>query len=118
MPEGAEVLFEGEADESPDLPAGDVIVRIRSRRKEGGFVRKESNLYWQETLTVAEVSRFCVLLANNSLTLASPYRPFSASSGQSSVWTATKLCSHAPVSLNQVRVISSLRLLHLCSREP
>ncbi|ORY72570.1 hypothetical protein BCR35DRAFT_282007 [Leucosporidium creatinivorum] len=54
MPEGAEVLFEGEADESPDLPAGDVIVRVRSRRKEGGFVRKESNLYWQETLTVAE----------------------------------------------------------------
>jgi hypothetical protein len=67
MPEGAEVLFEGEADESPDLPAGDVIVRIRSRRKEGGFVRKEGNLYWQETLTVAEVSRVSLELSTGSL---------------------------------------------------
>lgn len=59
LPEGAEVLFEGEADESPELPAGDVIVRVRSRRKQGGFVRKEANLYWKETLSVAEVSRAC-----------------------------------------------------------
>lgn len=55
MPEGAEVTFEGEADESPDLPAGDVIVRVRSRKERGGFVRKESNLYWKEVLSVAEV---------------------------------------------------------------
>lgn len=68
MPEGAEVLFEGEADESPDLPAGDVIVRIRSRRKGGGFVRKESNLYWQETLTVAEVSLFLSSICSCVLT--------------------------------------------------
>ena len=56
MPEGAEVVFEGEADESPDLAAGDVVVRIRSKRRQGGFVRKESNLLWKETLSVAEVS--------------------------------------------------------------
>lgn len=55
MPEGAEVLFEGEADESPDWAAGDVIVRVRSKRKQGGFVRKESNLYWKEPISVAEV---------------------------------------------------------------
>lgn len=58
MPEGAEVTFEGEADESPDLPAGDVIVRVRSRREQGGFIRKESNLYWKETISVAEVRQW------------------------------------------------------------
>ncbi|KAK4703615.1 hypothetical protein P7C70_g2601, partial [Phenoliferia sp. Uapishka_3] len=54
MPEGAEVAFEGEADESPDFAPGDVIVRVKSKRKAGGFVRKESNLYWKEPLSVAE----------------------------------------------------------------
>ncbi|GAA6037122.1 hypothetical protein JCM8097_008746 [Rhodosporidiobolus ruineniae] len=54
MPEGAETVFEGWADESPDWVAGDVIVRVRSKREQGGFVRKESNLYWKEPLSVAE----------------------------------------------------------------
>ncbi|SCZ97656.1 BZ3500_MvSof-1268-A1-R1_Chr4-3g07341 [Microbotryum saponariae] len=54
MPEGSEVVFEGEADESPDIAAGDVIVRVRSKRKAGGFVRKDSNLYWKEPLSLAE----------------------------------------------------------------
>ncbi|KAM0747534.1 DnaJ-domain-containing protein [Meredithblackwellia eburnea MCA 4105] len=54
MPEGAEAVFEGEADESPDFAPGDVIVRVKSKRKAGGFVRKESNLYWKEPLSVAE----------------------------------------------------------------
>lgn len=54
MPEGAEVVFPGEADESPDFAAGDVVVRVRSRKVAGGFVRKEANLYWRETLSVAE----------------------------------------------------------------
>ncbi|GAA5848552.1 hypothetical protein JCM8547_004549 [Rhodosporidiobolus lusitaniae] len=54
MPEGAEVVFEGEADESPDWVAGDIIVRVRSKREKGGFVRKESNLYWKEPISVAE----------------------------------------------------------------
>ncbi|GAA5989209.1 hypothetical protein JCM10908_001209 [Rhodotorula pacifica] len=54
MPEGAEIVFEGEADESPELEAGDVIVRVRSKKVKGGFVRKESNLYWKEPISVAE----------------------------------------------------------------
>ncbi|TNY23623.1 DnaJ-domain-containing protein [Rhodotorula diobovata] len=54
MPEGAEVVFEGEADESPDWIAGDVIVRVKSKKVKGGFVRKESNLYWKEPISVAE----------------------------------------------------------------
>ncbi|SCV69125.1 BQ2448_2145 [Microbotryum intermedium] len=54
MPEGSEVVFEGEADESPDIAAGDVIVRVRSKRKLGGFVRKDWNLYWKEPLSLAE----------------------------------------------------------------
>ena len=55
MPEGAEVVFEGEADESPDWVAGDVIVRVKSKKVKGGFARKESNLYWKEPISVAEV---------------------------------------------------------------
>ncbi|GAA5951871.1 hypothetical protein JCM8115_005262 [Rhodotorula mucilaginosa] len=54
MPEGEEIVFEGEADESPDLEAGDVIVRVRSKKEKGGFVRKDSNLYWKEPISVAE----------------------------------------------------------------
>lgn len=55
MPEGAEIVFEGEADETPDYEAGDVIVRVRSKKTQGGFVRKDSNLYWKEPISVAEV---------------------------------------------------------------
>ena len=55
MPEGEEIVFEGEADESPDLEAGDVIVRVRSKKEKGGFVRKDSNLHWKEPISVAEV---------------------------------------------------------------
>ncbi|GAA5996166.1 uncharacterized protein JCM10292_007434 [Rhodotorula paludigena] len=54
MPEGAEIVFEGEADESPDWVAGDVIMRVRSKKERGGFVRKESNLYWKEPISVSE----------------------------------------------------------------
>jgi DnaJ-related protein SCJ1 len=55
MPEGHEVVFEGESDESPDWEAGDVILRIRSRKNKGGWRRKESSLYWRETIGVDEV---------------------------------------------------------------
>ncbi|GAA6009049.1 hypothetical protein JCM10207_004077 [Rhodosporidiobolus poonsookiae] len=54
LPEGAEIVFEGEADENPDWVAGDVIVRVRSKKEQGGFVRKEQNLYWKEPISVAE----------------------------------------------------------------
>jgi len=55
MPEGHEVVFEGEGDESPDWEAGDVVLRVRSRRNKGGWRRKESSLYWRETIGVDEV---------------------------------------------------------------
>lgn len=54
MPEGHEVVFEGEGDESPDWEAGDVVLRVRSRREKGGWRRKESSLYWKETIGVDE----------------------------------------------------------------
>lgn len=53
-PEGHEVVFEGEADESPDWEPGDVVLRVRSRKDQGGFRRKESSLYWTETVGVDE----------------------------------------------------------------
>ncbi|KAI0649090.1 DnaJ-domain-containing protein [Trametes meyenii] len=53
-PEGHEVVFEGEADESPDWEPGDVVLRIRSRKERGGWRRKESGLYWKETIGVEE----------------------------------------------------------------
>jgi DnaJ-related protein SCJ1 len=55
MPEGHEVVFEGEADESPDWEPGDVVLRVRGRKDEGGFKRKETSLYWRETIGVDEV---------------------------------------------------------------
>jgi DnaJ-related protein SCJ1 len=54
-PEGHEVVFEGEGDESPDWEAGDVVLRVRSRAEKGGLRRKESSLYWKETIGVDEV---------------------------------------------------------------
>ena len=54
-PEGHEVVFEGEGDESPDWEAGDVVLRVRSRAEKGGWRRKESSLYWKETIGVDEV---------------------------------------------------------------
>ncbi|EPQ54080.1 DnaJ-domain-containing protein [Gloeophyllum trabeum ATCC 11539] len=54
MPEGYEVVFDGEGDESPDWEPGDVILRVRSRKEKGGFRRKESSLYWRETIGVDE----------------------------------------------------------------
>ncbi|KAF9557418.1 DnaJ-domain-containing protein [Agrocybe pediades] len=52
MPEGHEVVFEGEADESPDWEAGDVILRVRSKKEKGGWRRKETSLYWKQTISV------------------------------------------------------------------
>ncbi|KAG6817345.1 hypothetical protein H0H87_009944 [Tephrocybe sp. NHM501043] len=54
MPEGHEIVFEGEADESPDWEAGDIILRVRTRKDKGGWRRKESSLYWKETIGVDE----------------------------------------------------------------
>ncbi|KAI0303829.1 hypothetical protein B0F90DRAFT_1626133 [Multifurca ochricompacta] len=49
-PEGHEVVFEGEGDESPDWEPGDVVLRLRGRTEKGGWRRKESSLYWKETM--------------------------------------------------------------------
>ncbi|KAF8553935.1 DnaJ-domain-containing protein [Imleria badia] len=54
MPEGHDVLFDGEGDESPDWEPGDVILRVRSKKEEGGWRRKESTLYWRETIGIDE----------------------------------------------------------------
>lgn len=56
-PEGFEEVFRGEADESPDWEAGDVVVKVRSARRDGhgGWGRKESGIIGRVTLSVAEV---------------------------------------------------------------
>ena len=55
VPEGHEVVYEGEGDESPDWEPGDVVLHIRSRPEKGGWRCKESSLYWKETIGVDEV---------------------------------------------------------------
>ena len=61
MPEGHEVVFEGEADESPDWEPGDVVLRVRSKKEKGAWRRKETSLYWKQTIGIDEVSRsFCI----------------------------------------------------------
>ncbi|TFK28105.1 DnaJ-domain-containing protein [Coprinopsis marcescibilis] len=54
MPEGHEVVFDGEADQSPDWEAGDIVLRVRTKKEKGSFRRKESGLYWKETIGVDE----------------------------------------------------------------
>lgn len=53
--EGHEIVYEGEADESPDWEAGDIILKVRSKKDKGGWRRKENSLYWKETIGVDEV---------------------------------------------------------------
>lgn len=66
-PEGHEIVYEGEADESPDWEAGDVVLRLRSRREQGGWRRKESGLYWKETIGVEE-ARVTLVFGDTFLT--------------------------------------------------
>lgn len=54
FPEGHQVVFEGEADQSPDWEAGDIILRVRSKKDKGGWRRKQNSLYWTETIGVDE----------------------------------------------------------------
>ncbi|KAJ9107008.1 hypothetical protein QFC19_002876 [Naganishia cerealis] len=58
-PEGWETVVEGEADESPEWEAGDVVIRVRSRATSGaggagGWRRKDAGLYRREILSVDE----------------------------------------------------------------
>jgi hypothetical protein len=57
-PEGFEEVFHGEADESTEWEAGDVVVRVHSRKVEGqgGWGRKDAGIVGRVTLSVAEVS--------------------------------------------------------------
>jgi DnaJ-related protein SCJ1 len=56
MPEGYEVVFEGEGDESPDWEAGDIVIKVRSGKQKGSWRRKETSLYWSEIISVEEVA--------------------------------------------------------------
>jgi len=56
IPEGHDVVFDGEGDESPEWDAGDVVIRVRSGKKRGGWRRKETSLYWIESIGVEEVN--------------------------------------------------------------
>jgi DnaJ-related protein SCJ1 len=64
-PEGYEEVFRGEADESTDWEAGDVMVRVRSQRTAGDagqggeWARHESGILGRVVLGVGEVG-FCV----------------------------------------------------------
>ena len=60
-PENHDIVFEGEADESPDWDAGDIVIRVKSKKEKGGWRRKESSLYWKETIGVDEVRLFLVV---------------------------------------------------------
>lgn len=90
MPEGHEVVFEGEGDENPDWEAGDVVLRVRSRKNKGGWRRKESSLYWRETIGVDEVG-FSVSINDLSFHLKQQnfVRLCWASTGTSLIWTGT-----------------------------
>ena len=69
-PENYEEVFHGEADESVDWEAGDVIVRVKSRRKDGqgSWGRKDGGIIGRITLSVAEVSTFLRRLGVPKLT--------------------------------------------------
>ena len=65
MPVGHHLVFENEADESPDFVAGDVIVTLIEQGPELGsqehertdgtfFRRKDNDLFWKEVLSVRE----------------------------------------------------------------
>ena len=64
MPNGARLTYEGEADESPDYEAGDLVVQILEKEAELGeggertdgtfFRRKDSSLFWTEVLSLRE----------------------------------------------------------------
>jgi len=54
MPEGHEVVFEAEGDENPDWEPGDVVLKVRSRKEVGGWKRKETSIYWRETIGIDE----------------------------------------------------------------
>lgn len=69
IPEGHEVVFEGEGDENPDWEPGDVVLRVRSRREQGWWRRKESSLYWKQAIGIDEVHEAFQFLIGNTIVL-------------------------------------------------
>lgn len=64
MPKGSRVVYENEADESPDWVAGDLVVHIGEKeadyggdgeRSDGAFFRRKgTDMYWKEVLSLRE----------------------------------------------------------------
>ncbi len=65
MPKGERLVYENEADESPDWVAGDLIIQLAEQtpelgssdeeRTDGTFFRRKGNdLYWKEVLSMRE----------------------------------------------------------------
>lgn len=52
--EGAEYVFEGMGEQSPDHEPGDVLVTVRSRTAPGDFRRVQHDLYFTQVLTLEE----------------------------------------------------------------
>lgn len=50
--EGAEYIFEGMADQDPDMDAGDVIVKVHTTTSPGDFRRMGHNLYYIYTISL------------------------------------------------------------------
>lgn len=138
-PEGHEVVFEGEGDESPDWEPGDVVLRVRSRAEKGGLRRKESSLYWKETIGVDEVRRIqkkkrlyitdslCAFFFFLALLTSLPAGSFScvlarlywASRATLLTWTDTssRWCAKASRSLGSYR-LSRARECHFSTVQP
>jgi len=63
MPKGGRIVYENEADESPDWEAGDLVVHVGEKeaeweegvRDDGGFFRRKGrNVFWKEVLSLRE----------------------------------------------------------------
>ena len=50
--EGAEYVFEGLADQSPDVDPGDVVVKVYTTTSPGDFRRMGHNLYYTHTISL------------------------------------------------------------------
>ena len=56
MPEGHQIVFEQESDESPDTTPGDVIFKLKTLPHKR-FSRKGNDLHTSMTITLLEVSQ-------------------------------------------------------------
>jgi DnaJ-related protein SCJ1 len=55
LPRNHQIVFEGEAEESPDIETGDLIITVRERRDNArGWRRKNSDLYRTEVISLYE----------------------------------------------------------------